>query len=134
MKTEVCELTASPAAELRERNRVLVTTIALAYKEAKELPIICASSYDPAPVTRSKKWTPEVCHFTVDVENASRRLRTSRTLMHCSRPGVDCKRTMQSSARMDRDSSSWQPRSSAPEDSTRQPTFGSSVGEVHRGE
>jgi len=64
------EFTASPAAELREQNRVLVVTVARAYQEAKELPLLCATSYDPAPVTQSRKWTPQSCEFCVDVENA----------------------------------------------------------------
>lgn len=70
MKEDVCEFRASPAAELREQNRVLVTAVARAYREAKELPVMCASSYDPAPITRSKRWTPDICHFIVDVEHA----------------------------------------------------------------
>lgn len=70
MKEDVYEFTASPAAELKEQNRVLVTTVARAYKEAKELPVICAGSFDPAPITRSKKWTPEICHFRLQQDDA----------------------------------------------------------------
>ena len=78
MKEDVREFTASPAAELREQNRLLVTTVARAYREAKELPVICAGSFDPAPVARSKKWTPEICHFIVDVENAIAKVTTNK--------------------------------------------------------
>jgi len=74
MNEVVRELTASPAAELREQNRVLVTTVARAYKQAKGLPLLCATDYDPAPVTQSRKWTPQSCEFCIDVENAIRKI------------------------------------------------------------
>jgi hypothetical protein len=64
------EIDASALYELRPSNKSLVVSVARAYREAKELPAIAAINYDPNPTTQSRKWTPESCHFTLDVENA----------------------------------------------------------------
>jgi hypothetical protein len=68
------ERTESTKVDLEQWRRALVVTVARTYMAAKELPVMCASNYDPTPITRSRKWTPQSCEFVCDVENAVRRV------------------------------------------------------------
>ena len=55
-----------------EWDRCLVLAVAEAYVKVKDLPVLCAVDFDPAPVTHSRRWSPDSCHFCVDVGHAVR--------------------------------------------------------------
>lgn len=75
---EQIETKESAAAELRARNRAIVTSVALGYKEACNLPPVCAQNHDPTPVRHSRVWTPQVAEFKADVEAAVRKITSNK--------------------------------------------------------
>jgi hypothetical protein len=74
MKNETAE---STAVELAKESQWqwecrLVRGVIDAYSQVKQLPVICAISYDPAPPAHSRKWSPDSAHYCCDVEHAVR--------------------------------------------------------------
>jgi hypothetical protein len=57
----------SALAELNARRREIVLNVARAYRTCKELPPIVAINHDATH--RSNRWTPDSCHFVIDVEH-----------------------------------------------------------------
>lgn len=51
----------------------LVEAVARCYLITRDLPVLSSSDYDPIPAARSRRWTPDSCHYIVDVENTVRR-------------------------------------------------------------
>jgi len=50
----------------------LVNSVADAYRQIKQLPVLCATDYDPTPATRPRRLSPDSIDFLVDVENGVR--------------------------------------------------------------
>jgi hypothetical protein len=74
MKSEKPE---STAVELAKENTWawecrLVRDVVKAYRLVRELPVLGAVNPDPAPVTHSRRWSPDSCHFVIDVERCVR--------------------------------------------------------------
>lgn len=52
--------------------RRLVLKVVQVYAELRFAEPIVSSNPDPSPGTRSQKWTPDGCHYRVDIEHAIR--------------------------------------------------------------
>jgi hypothetical protein len=76
---EQIEVKESAVAELRARNRAIVVGVAKAYREACNLPVMCARDYDLSPVSCSRIWTPTVAHYKADCEAAVRKIVSNKS-------------------------------------------------------
>lgn len=66
--------TYNSAAERWEAQRRLVGIVIVAYRAVRDLEPVVAFNADPGSRSRRNKWSPDSCHYKVDVENTVRRL------------------------------------------------------------
>ncbi|WP_158788591.1 hypothetical protein [Granulicella sp. L46] len=48
----------------------LVQSVSDAYKQVRQLPVLCATDYNPSPPTRSRRVSPDSVHYEIDVLHA----------------------------------------------------------------
>jgi len=57
--------------ELLTQQRDLFNRVVSAYVQVRGYPVLCAVDPDHDPISRSRKWTPQFCHYLIDVQNGT---------------------------------------------------------------
>ena len=70
--------TYTSAGERFAEQRRLVMLVVTAYRAVQDLSVIVAFNHDEASRIRTNKWSPDSCHYKVDVENTVRRVIESK--------------------------------------------------------